>query len=420
MAKISTNLIKTLKYNGGTQRIWDDTLKGFGIRVQQNSMSFIICYRNQYGQKKYYTIGKVGVLTADEARRIAREKLAGIVNNADPANERMADKQTMTVAGLCDWYLKTQTHNKKPTTIYSNKNSIENHIKPLIGHIPIKALNRATIDTMVYDIQSGEKIQKRIKTNKLRGITIVKGGTFAAARALETLHAIFERAIQYDLIEKNPAHGIKKTPNNKSDAFMTSDEIRVFGQLLSDQKFYSIHTHSVNAIKLLLLTGCRKSEILGLKWEYINFDEQYFDFPDTKTGAQKRPFGAGALQFLKALYETRDKHSPYVFPANSESGHIMSINKTFKAVIESNNPTVTDVSFNQNLTIHSLRHTFASMGESLKYSPLIIAGLLGHKTNSVGVTGRYIHVVDKSLISAADDISNKIYSMISDNIIQKQ
>ncbi len=104
MAKISTILIKTLKYNGGTQRIWDDTLKGFGIRVQQNSMSFMICYRNQYGQKKYYTIGKVGVLTADEARRIAREKLAGIVNNADPANERMADKQTMTVACLCDWY----------------------------------------------------------------------------------------------------------------------------------------------------------------------------------------------------------------------------------------------------------------------------------------------------------------------------
>lgn len=413
MAKISTNLIKTLKYTGGTQRIWDDTLKGFGIRIQQNSMSFFIDYRNKYGIKRNYTIGKVGILTADEARRIAREKLASVINNIDPASERIADKQTMTVASLCDWYLKTQTHNKKPTTVYSNKNSIENHIKPLIGHIPIKALNRATIDTMVYDIQSGEKIQKRVKTNKLRGITIVKGGTFAAARALETLHAIFERAIQYDLIDKNPAHGIKKTPNNKSDAFMTPDEIRVFGQLLSDQKFYSVHTHSVNAIKLLLLTGCRKSEILGLKWEYINFDEQYFDFPDTKTGAQKRPFGAGALQFLKTLYEIRDKHSPYVFPANSESGHIIGIHKTFKALLQSNNPAVTGVSFNPNLTIHSLRHTFASMGEYLKHTQLIIGGLLGHKTNSISVTGRYTHVVDKALISAADDISLNIISIMT-------
>ncbi len=261
---------------------------------------------------------------------------------------------------------------------------------------------------MVHDIQSGEKIQKRIKTNKLRGITIVKGGTFAAARALETLHAIFERAIQYDLIEKNPAHGIKKTPNNKSNAFMTPDEIQVFGQLLSAPKFYTAHINSANAIKLLLLTGCRKSEILSLKWEYINFAEQYFDFPDTKTGAQKRPFGAGALHFLKMLYNTRDKHSPYVFPAKSESGHIIGIQKAFKALLQSNNPIKTGVTFNPNLTIHSLRHTFASMGEYLKHTQLIIGGLLGHKTNSISITGRYTHVVDNALISAADDISLEI------------
>ena len=88
MAKINTNLIKTLQYNGKNYRVWDDTLKGFGISIQQKSMSFILQYRNQYGQQKYYTIGRVGVLAADEARKIAKDKLAGINKKADTASER--------------------------------------------------------------------------------------------------------------------------------------------------------------------------------------------------------------------------------------------------------------------------------------------------------------------------------------------
>ena len=164
MARISINFIKTLKYTSGTVREWDDTLKGFGVRIQPHSMSYFISYRNQYKQKKYYTIGKVGVLTPDEARRIAKEKLAAVIKNEDPAQERRLDKNTMSVSELCDWYLNTQTHNKKPSTVYCNKNSIEHHIKPLIGLVPIKAVNRAIIENMVYDIQSGDKIYKKAKT----------------------------------------------------------------------------------------------------------------------------------------------------------------------------------------------------------------------------------------------------------------
>ena len=150
--------------------------KGFGISIQQKSMSFILQYRNQYGQQKYYTIGRIGVLTADEARKIAKDKLAGITKNEDPASERQDDKNTLTVNQLCDWYLKNGISHKKPKTIIDNLSSINNHIKPLLGNVPIKIINRGTLESFIADVTSGEKIKTRVKSNKPRGLVVVRGG----------------------------------------------------------------------------------------------------------------------------------------------------------------------------------------------------------------------------------------------------
>lgn len=414
MAKINTNLIKTLQYNGKNYRVWDDTLKGFGISIQQKSMSFILQYRNQYGQQKYYTIGRVGVLTADEARKIAKDKLAGITKNEDPASERQDDKNTLTINQLCDWYLKSGIAHKKPKTIVDNISSINNHIKPLLGNTPIKTINRGILESFIADVTSGEKIKIRTKSDKPRGLVVVRGGKFAAKKALELLSAMFEFAIAHDKIDKNPAHGVKTPAYNTRDVFLDVDEIRKFGELLSDPVVYSEHTTGVNALKLLLLTGCRKSEITTLKWEYIDFNEQCFRFPDTKTGPQTRVFGLGAKQLLEHLQQFRNPDSPFVFPAarQSKDGHLIGLSKMFKSIITTTNENG-DLRFvKPGLTIHSLRHTFASMGEYLGYSPLIIGGLLGHKSKSIGATGRYIHVVDKSLLSAADDISLQISKLL--------
>ena len=415
MAKINTNFIKTLQYKGKNYRVWDDVLKGFGISIQKDSMSFILQYRNQYGQQKYYTIGRVGILTADEARKIAKDKLAGITKNEDPASERQEDKSALTINQLCDWYLKSGIAHKKPKTIIDNQSSIKNHIRPLLGNMPIKTINRGLLEQFVIDVTNGDKVKIRAKSDKARGLVVVRGGKFAAKKAIELLSAMFEFAISHNKLDKNPAHGVKTQAYNARNVFLNLDEIRQFGELLSDPVVYSEHQNGVNALKLLLLTGCRKSEITTLKWEYIDFNEHCFRFPDTKTGKQNRPFGAGAEQFLQKLYDIRDINSPFVFPAarQSKDGHLVGLSKMFKSIVNTIDENGNLRFQKPGLTIHALRHTFASMGEYLEHSPLIIAGLLGHKQKQMGVTGRYLHVVDKSLLNAANDISLEILKALT-------
>lgn len=420
MAKIGISLIKTLKYSDKNYRIFDDTLKGFGISVQKTSFSFFIQYRNRYNRQRYYTIGKVGVLTVDEAKRLAREKLAEIIKKEDPADKRISERQTMTVAELCDWYMDKGIGHKKPKTIQDNASTIKNHIKPLIGNMPIKSINCGVLEDLLADIKAGQKTKSKTKSLKPRGVSVVRGGTYAAKKAIELLSAMFNFAMRYDKLDKNPAQCVKKPKDNVREIFLSYEELPDFGKLLSNEHVVAVYGVWVNVIKLLLLTGCRKTEIQSLKWEYINFDEQYFDFPDTKTGAQKRVFGRGALTLLQELYKYRDPNSPFVFPAtrDSKDGHLTAAYKMLGVIMNTRDKNNRLIFSKPGLAIHSLRHTFASIGEYLGISPLIIGGLLGHSKGHIGITGHYIHTVDKSLRDAADSISLEIVNALNGNILK--
>ncbi len=415
--KITTSTIKNLKYTGQSERVWDSELKGFGIRIQKDCFSFFIKYRNHHNKQCYYSLGRLGVLTADEARKLAKEKLAGICLNKDPAQERADDKKVMTVAELCDWYMDKGIGHKKPKTIQDNASTIKNHIKPLIGNMPIKSVNCGVLEDLLTDIKVGQKTKSKTKSLKPRGVSVVRGGTYAAKKAIELLSAMFNFAMRYDKLDKNPAQCVKKPKDNVREIFLSYEELPDFGKLLSNEHVVAVYGVWVNVIKLLLLTGCRKTEIQSLKWEYINFDEQYFDFPDTKTGAQKRVFGRGALTLLQELYKYRDPNSPFVFPAtrDSKDGHLTAAYKMLGVIMNTRDKNNRLIFSKPGLAIHSLRHTFASIGEYLGISPLIIGGLLGHSKGHIGITGHYIHTVDKSLRDAADSISLEIMT----NLVSK-
>lgn len=413
--KITTTTLKDLTYTGTNLRIWDTEVKGFGVRVQQNSLTFFIKYRNKHNVQKYYSLGRVGILTVDAARRLAKEKLAGICRDEDPAQERADDKNAMTIAQLCDWYMDKGVSHKKPKTILDNASTIKNHIKPLIGNLPIKSITCGQLEDLLADIKTGQKTKSKTKSEKPRGVSVVRGGTFAAKKAIELLSAMFVFAMRHDKIDKNPAQAVKKPSDNVRNTFLEPAELPAFGALLSHEHVVASYGIWVDVIKLLLLTGCRKSEVLSLKWEYVNFKEQYFDLPDTKTGPQKRVFGRGALMLLEKLYRHRDINSPFVFPATRESkdGHLTAVYKMLRTIMKTRDKNGRLIFSKPGLTIHSLRHTFASMGEFMGYSPLITAGLLGHSNGQAGITGHYIHVVDKSLRDAADSISLEIMKALT-------
>jgi len=419
MPRINLTTIKNLEFKGKAYRVFDDKLSGFGVSVQKKSMSFIIQYRDKHRTQKYYFIGRVGKITPDEARKIAEKKFADIAFEQDPALQRQRDKSTMTVAQMCDWYMANANRNKRQSTISHHNSAIERHIKPLIGNMLITEVNRDIIERFVKDIECGNKIYRKEKSPTPRGRIWVKGGISAASHTLSFLGTIFEYAKQHGKIDKNPTAGIKRTPSNKKEIFMTLEEIRQFGVLLENPTVISSYPQAVNAIKLLLLTGCRRGEILSLKWDYINWTEQYLKFPETKTtkGTQIRPVGKGALQFMKHLYNSHKNNSPYVFPVSRESKtEYMTgsgLYKALKCILKTRDDNGNLIFNKPELDIHSLRHTFASVGEYLGKSRLLISALLGHKDGDNSITGRYIHIVDKAVLAAADDISETIKSALS-------
>lgn len=408
MPVLNKTFLKTLKTPEKDDCVyWDDTLKGFGLRVQKGQASYICYYRNGYGKQQKVTIGKASKVTPYLAREEAKKILAEVVQGKDPQGDKQAKRHAMTVNELCDWYIKEGMAHKKISTIKTDISRIESHIKPLIGNEAVKAIRRGDIQKMIVDITSGEKTRHRLKLNKPRAVSYVRGGKGTASRTIATLSAIFSFAINNGLIDYNPCIGVKKPAYAKKDVFLTLEEMRRFGELLNRPDQQAIHKQATNALKLIALTGCRKGEIESLRWEYIDLKGQCIHFPDTKTGKQTRPIGLGAIHLLTNLAPQK---TGWVFPASAGEGHMDALPRIFNG-LKGQHDGQGDAYINPEATIHTLRHSFASLGANLGYSDFTIAGLLGHSLHTM--TSRYMHAVDKSLISAADAISLKIEQALS-------
>lgn len=403
MPRITLNFIKKIS----TERFlrpksfWDDSLKGFGVRCQGKGISYVLMYRNSYGVRRLLTIGKVGSITPEQAREIAKTKLADVIKGLDPAELKKQTKKTLTVANLCDWYLKEGTSLKKERTIRDDIGRINNHIKPIIGKFPVESIKRANIEKLLLAIETGQTIQKH--TTEKRHGHFASGGVGVANRVYGLLGAIFEFAKNREIIAINPCRGIKRPADKTRDAFLTLEDVKVLGKTLSNPELKALYNPGLNIIKLILLTGCRREEIASLRWEYVDFNAQCFRFPDTKTGKQNRPFGLGAKHLLINLYN--GQKNGYVFPSISQSGYNRSANRVFDKIRQQKEENGIPL-IRPDLTIHGLRHSFASIAADMGYSDFTIAGLLGHRLGTV--TSRYTHAIDKSLISAADTISLKI------------
>jgi integrase len=161
----------------------------------------------------------------------------------------------------------------------------------------------------------------------------------------------------------------------------------------------TLSRNAATAIRLLMLSGARKGEILSLRWEWISFDRKRLELPDSKTGAKSVPLAAAALAVLAGLPRNG---SPYVLPGARGNGHYVGLEKDFKRVCErAELPKV---------RIHDMRHTFASFAVARGHSLFIIGKVLGHR--QARTTERYAHLADDPIAAVASDTGNKIFDAI--------
>jgi integrase len=313
---------------------------------------------------------------------------------------REGTKRAMTVAEFADLYLVDgpgEKPNKKAANWGADRSNIERHIKPLLGKKMVKALTQADCARFQTDVAAG-KSKADIKTKK-RGRAIVEGGRGTAARSLAVLGAMLEFGVGRKLISANPAKGIRLLKGETKERFLSESEVAMLADTLA-----TMETERANGgagfASPASLTGCRKSEILTLRWDWVDFERGCLQLPDSKTGAKVVPLAAAAMELLSGMPRT----STFVLPAARGAARREGRGPLFR--LTEGWERIRDRVMLPGLRIHDLRHSFASFAVADGHTLFIVGKVLGHK--QARTTEGYAHLAADPLRAVADCTAERI------------
>jgi integrase len=430
-AKISKQVVDRL---APETIVWDDDLKGFGVRRRGSAEpTYFVKYRIGKGRnarQRWYSIGKAG---SPWAPATARTRAEWILREAEAGNDPIAAiaaaRGVPTVSAMCDTYLEAaptlvaarKGRPKKDRSIATDRSNVECHIKPLLGSKRASEVTRQDIEKMQRDIAAG-KTRKKAKT-KPRGVSHVKGGSGIAARVTAVLRAIYSWAVREGIVKENPASGVVLFKGRTMERFLSSDELRRLGATFdaAESEWNDWQARctkaiaakkpqppkagenpiAIAALRLLVLTGARKMEILGLQWRWVDMERSVIRLPDSKTGAKSILLGAPALKVLQAL--PRIDGNPHVFAGDKEGAHLVGLPHIWERLKE--RAGLADV------RIHDLRHSFASGAVMAGDSLFLVGKMLGHATTAT--TEKYAHLADDPLHAAMDRNARRIDAAMS-------
>jgi integrase len=405
MAKLTKRVVDAANMPGF---IWDEELKGFGLRVTpgrrddsgeaQPSKSYFVFYRAGRGRnapQHRITIGKHGSPWTPELARIEAKRLLGsAAGGEDPAKVRKAEARAMTLAALCELYLAEGTGHKKPATLKADRGRIKNHIVPTLGKLRIDQIAREHVERMVRDVTAGKTAAEAPEKRPVG--KLAQGGRGTAAQALAVLGAVMSFACERGLRDDNPCARVKKPPTQHMERFLSEQEIARLGKALDAEAKATGNPYPAAAIRLLLLTGCRRSEILGLRWEWIDLGRALIHLPDSKTGRKPVYLNPPALDVLANL--PRQHGNPHVICGHLDGAAYVGLDKVWSRVRKA--AALPDV------RLHDLRHSFASIGAAGGNSLPILGALLGHRHTAT--TQRYAHLSADPVRAAGDAIAQRI------------
>ena len=350
--------------------VWDTEIKGFGVKVTPaGRRSYFLYYRARSGQQRRPTIGVHGALTTEQARQIARQWIAEVTLGTDVSASRKSERKAATIADLCNLYLRNYAElHKKPRSIATDRANIENHVLPLIGKMRLKDVRRADIERVLSAIREGQTA--RVLSARPRGRRVIRGGEGIANRVVALVSKMFSCAEGWDLVEQNPARGIRKFRENRKDRFLDIGEVgRLIEVLDTGNRAKTESPFAVAAIRFLLLTGMRSGEALNLKWKEVDFGTHSLRIADTKTGARVIPLSSHALAIIQSL--PRGSDDELVFQS-SRPGRPLALAKPWYRIRAAAN-------IDCDVNIHALRHTYASWSVMSGQSLAQVGATLGHK-----------------------------------------
>lgn len=416
MPKITAKYVRDVTPTAKDKIYWDSRLQGYGLRVKPSGQkSFVIQYRNSYGQSKRKTVGPYPKITADQAFKNGKELLAEATLGTDHVSEHQEKRQALTIEQLCNEYFdKAKVGNvltkrgvaKASSTLASDEGRIKRHIIPLLGPVRVRDLSRADIRRFLEDVTDGKKTARSERTTKTRGKSIVTGGGGTAKRTVGLLSGILTYAVERDYIDTNPAHGIQLPKDNVRAIENLEDKYRALGHALRIAEEIQEPWQSIGIIRLCAFTGLRRGEAVNLTWKEVDIDGSCLRLKTSKTGASVRPMGAIVANLLTGIKD-RKQSGKFVFPGIRVDGAAFGgIPRAWDRITHADELEDDERLELDGFTLHGLRHGFATTADTLGLTIPTVAALLGHSAG--GVTAGYISRVDTVLAAAADRVANQV------------
>jgi integrase len=352
----------------GNRLYFDTEVRELALRVTAaGARAWVITYTVQ-GRTRRYTIGAwpdwSTALARDEARRVLRDVDLG----NDPLAGRQAFREAPTVAELAERFEREVLPRNRPATRAAYRHLLKAYVLPSLGRLKVAAVTHADVERMHREA--------------------TQHGAYVANRALAMLGRMMSLAVKWQICPDNPARGIERNHEERRTRYLTAEEVARLSEVLAG------HTNrqSANIVRLLLLTGARKGEVLSMRWEDLDLEAGVWTKPSSHTKQKKEhrvPLSAPARELLAGI----ERSGPWVFPGDTAEGHQSDIKRFWAAVRKKTGIRARP---------HDLRHTYASVLASSGASLPLIGALLGHSLPQT--TARYAHLFDDPLRAATERV----------------
>ena len=424
--RITKRVVDAIKPNGTDFYVFDSELTGFGVRVRKSgAMSYIVRYRSGSGRSaptKRVTIAKVGKVSPDQARDVAKNILASVVKGEDPAREKAERRTALTFAKLADHYLDHVAAKKKPKTHDLYKHMLMAYAVPELGSRRAEDIKSPDIAALHLKMRD-----KPTTANRVRSVISSMFGWAIAAKVLPKM--------------ENPGFGIELYKEAKRERYLTTDELQRLGAAIreaemegipwepdpdkkikhapkAENRRLRIDPTAAAALRLFILTGARLREILHLTWDMVDLERGLLLLPDSKSGDKTIVLNAPAQMVLAEL----PRVDRYVIPGKPrraapgrppESRPRSDLKRPWQLVRKRAGLDASAENPRLRVRIHDLRHTFASIGVGSSLGLPIVGKLLGHTQSKT--TERYAHLDADPLRKASNAIGNTIAAAMGES-----
>ena len=369
--RLSKRTVDTLCVQSKDAVFWDRDLPGFGVRVYTTGRKiYVVQSRGPAGPKRV-TIGRHGKISAEQARKDAAI-IIDRIKRGEPAVPP-PPVPAWTVSDLAERYMEAHVAvSCRPATIKLCRAIVTKYILPELGDLPIEAVDRARVSALHCAL--GDK-------------------PYQANRAVEVLSKMLSLAEAWGLTppRQNPCRSVRKYKERRRERFLTPEEYLRLGQVMDEAEADgSAWPSAIAALRLLMLTGCRRNEIVTLRWDDVDRTAKELRLRDSKTGARRVSLTPAVEAVLDGI--PRVASNPWVIVGRKPGAHLSNIEPIWvrlraRAGLE-------------DVRIHDLRHSYASRALALGEGLPMIGKLLGH--TNVTTTARYAHLArDTEKVSAA-------------------